>query len=122
MTIFNSSIRCYSTSVLVDGTTRYVHFTDRGRPFSSGYYVCKEEALAEALKKHPEFGHIITIQKKETASVVEKKYEEVYNEVKRTQEANKILVEKYGVNKETLKGKQDALNAAESLNISFPNL
>jgi hypothetical protein len=61
-------------------------------------------------------------EEKKEEPKVERVYNKVYADVKRTQEANKILVEEYGFEKEQLKSKADALNAADKLNIHFPNL
>ena len=123
MTIFISNILSYSTCMVVDGATYHISFVNRGRPYNFGYYVCTNDKLAAALKHHPEYGKIFYAQEEEQEAVVEERvYNKVYEDVKRTQEANKILVEEYGLEKDQLKSKADALAAADKLNISFPNL
>lgn len=123
MTIFISSILNYSTSMVVDGATYHISFTNRGKPYNYGYYVCSNDRLAEALQKHPDYGKYFRLQDEQKEEPkVERVYNKVYADVKRTQEANKILVEEYGFEKEQLKSKADALNAADKLNIHFPNL
>jgi hypothetical protein len=107
----------------VDGATYRISFTNRGKPFNYGYYVCTNDVLAKALLKHPDYGKIFKAKEEEQAVVeAPREYTKVYEDVKRTQEANKILVEEYGLDKEQLKSKADALAAADKLNIHFPNL
>jgi hypothetical protein len=123
MTVFISSILNYSTSMVVDGATYHISFTNRGKPYNYGYYVCGNDKLAKALEKHPEYGKYFRLQEeKKVEPKVERVYNKVYEEVKRTQEANKILVDEYGVEKDQLKSKADALSIADKLNIHFPNL
>lgn len=100
-----------------------VTFRDKGAAYGYGVYVCTDPKIAACIEAHPDYGSIIT--KEETEEVVEKvetEYKAVYPDAKRTQEANRILVNEYGYDKEKLKSKEDALKAAEELNISFPNL
>lgn len=123
MRMFISSILNYSLSIVVNGATRRVRFVSKGRPFHYGYFVTADAELIEALKKHPNYGKIFTLKEEDHAEEQpQREYAAVYENVKRTQEANKILVETYEVPKENLKSKEDALKVAEELNISFPNL
>lgn len=123
MVTFISNILNYSTSMKIDGATRYISFINRGKPYNYGYFICYDDKLAEALKKHPDYGNMFHIKEEERKPVVEEvKYDAVYEDVKRTQEANKLLIERYQVDKESLKSKANALEAAKKLNISFPNL
>lgn len=109
----------------IGGHTRYFNFTAKGSPYTYGYlYVSKPDEVA-ALKKHPYFGSIITIVNDDTPAPAEKskKYEAVYPEVTKSQEAIAILAEKHGVTDAAgLKTKAAIKDAAEKLNISFPNL
>lgn len=122
MTIFISKIQQYSTCIILDGSTYRIEFTAKGRPYHYGYYVCKSDKLAEALKKHPAYGDIFKEQVEEENEELKKEYKAVYEDVTRTQSANKILVETYGIDKDKLKSKEDALRIAEELLVSFPNL
>lgn len=124
MIVFKSKIRNYSTFVKVDSATRRISFRDRGLLDSFGYYICTSETVAAALRKHPAYGDVITCEEDETKAeeAPARVYDATYPDVKRTQEANKILVEQYGVPKEQLKSKADALAKADELNIAFPNL
>ena len=122
MTTFISKIQQYSTCIVMDGATYRIEFTAKGRPYLYGYYVCHNDKLAEALKKHPAYGTIFKEQEEEKSVESKKEYKAVYEEVTRTQAANKILAEEYGINKDRLKSKEDALRIAGELNISFPNL
>lgn len=100
-----------------------ISFTPKGAPDFYGYYYTSDEAEIQALREHPYFGSIITLPEEEEEVVEPKKeYKATYEEVKRTQDANKVLIEKYGIAKEQLKSKADAVRIAEELNISFPNL
>ncbi len=123
MKMFISSILNYSLSILVDGAVRRVMFTNKGKPFNYGYYVTSDERLIDALKQHPNYNKVFSLREEDKRSEEPKKeYAAVYENVKRTQEANKILEDIYNVPKSSLKSKEDALKAAEDLNISFPNL
>ena len=123
MKMFISSILNYSLSIVVNGATRRVRFVSKGRPFHYGYFVTADKELIEALKKHPNYGVLFSLKEEDDVEETpQREYVAVYENVKRTQEANKILVEKYNVPKENLKSKEDALKVADELNISFPNL
>jgi hypothetical protein len=121
--MFISSILNYSLSIVVNGATRRVRFVSKGRPFHYGYFVTSDKELIEALKKHPNYGVLFSLKEEDNVEETpQREYAAVYENVKRTQEANKILVEEYDVPKENLKSKEDALKVADELNISFPNL
>jgi hypothetical protein len=123
MKMFISSILNYSLSIVVNGATRRVRFVSKGRPFHYGYFVTADEELIEALKKHPNYGVLFSLKEEDNVEETpQREYAAVYENVKRTQEANKILVDEYNVPKENLKSKEDALKVADELNISFPNL
>lgn len=122
MKYFISKVLRYSTSVIVDGASCRVQFLYKGRPFQYGYYACTNDKIAEALKKHPSYGKTFFLKDEEEPVKEAKEYNATYEEVSRTQSANKILVEVYGIDKDRLKSKEDALKVAEELNISFPNL
>lgn len=123
MKMFISSILNYSLSIVVNGATRRVRFVSKGRPFHYGYFVTADKELIEALKKHPNYGVLFSLKEEDNVEETpQREYAAVYENVKRTQEANKILVEEYDVPKENLKSKEDALKVADELNISFPNL
>lgn len=124
MIVFKSKIRNYSTFVKVDGATRRISFRDRGLLDSFGYYICTSDAVASALRKHPAYGDIILCadEDKPAEEAPARVYDAVYPDVRRTQEANTVLQETYGVDKELLKSKADALKKADELNIAFPNL
>jgi hypothetical protein len=123
MKMFISSILNYSLSIVVNGATRRVRFVSKGRPFHYGYFVTADNELIEALKKHPNYGVLFSLKEEDNVEETpQREYAAVYENVKRTQEANKILVEEYEVPKENLKSKEDALKVADELNISFPNL
>lgn len=124
MIVFKSKIRNYCTSLRINGETKRIAFRDRSNTDSHGYYLCISDEVARALRKHPSFGSVITCEQEESADRPSpvKEYAATYSDVKRTQEANKVLTETYGVDKELLKSKADALQQAERLNIYFPNL
>lgn len=123
MKMFISSILNYSLSIVVNGATRRVRFVSKGRPFHYGYFVTADEELVEALKKHPNYGVLFSLKEEDNVQETpQREYAAVYENVKRTQEANKILVDEYNVPKEKLKSKEDAFKVADELNISFPNL
>jgi hypothetical protein len=123
MKMFISSILNYSLSIVVNGATRRVRFVSKGRPYHYGYFVTADNELIEALKKHPNYGVLFSLKEEDNVKEApQREYAAVYENVKRTQEANKILVEEYGLDKEQLKSKADALAAADKLNIHFPNL
>lgn len=126
MIIFKSGIeRLSMTVVLKDGRHEFVSFEPNGYPETHGEYYCYDNEVAEAIKKLPEFGTVITVEGDE--SVIEPEVEVAqyvaeYPDVKRTQDANKILVNEYGVDRATLSSREEALEAAKLLHINFPNL
>jgi len=124
MKIYKSEIRSAIYHVKANGIDVKVKFYDKGEPYCYGVYRCNDKDVCKAIEALPDFGNVISILKeeKEEEPAVAKTYDKVYADVKRTQDANKILVSEYGIDKATLNSKADALNAAEKLNISFPNL
>lgn len=112
------------TYVLVNGRIVTIKFTERTQSDSYGFYFTTSEAVAKAIKKHPDYGksfeEVPSIAKPKVEKVV--KPDAVYEEVKTTQQAQKILVDKYGIDGSLINSKTDAKRYAKELNISFPNL
>lgn len=113
-------------TIRVNGKTVYVRFRDMGKRLNRGVYVTNNADIADALEKDPNFGKYFFLESGtiETGEDVPQQhiYDKEYPDVRRTQEANKILINEYGVSKEELNSKEDALHIAEKLNILFPNL
>lgn len=125
MKIYKCDFRGYAFTVRPEGGSRTrVVFEDTGAPYYYGRYYCTDEKVAKAIEAREEFGNTIHILEEDTPVETEKphEYEAVYDAVKRTQEANKILVAEYGIDKDKLTSKEDALRYAKELNIYFPNL
>jgi len=128
MKVYKSNLRSYGFCVKVNGVRKRIHFEDLGDPYFYGVFRCFDNKLAEAIEKYPTFGKTFFLmeddcaKKTESAEVEEPKFAAVYEDVKRTQEANKILVNEYGIEKSQLSSKEDALRIAKELNINFPNL
>lgn len=123
---FKSTVKSYTVFVtLDDNTSRKVSFSQFSNMQNYGMYYCHNDKIAEGIRKLPTFGSIIT-EIEEKAKDVQasnvRQYQATYPDVRRTQEANKVLVNKYGVDETTLRTKADAVAAAEKLNICFPNL
>lgn len=126
-----SKCQSLNIAVRVDDITVRIQFTPKGTPYMYGYYYCKDDKVFEAIKATPEYksGMIYpetdpnapqTESKKETTPTRE--YAATFPGIKRTQEAKKILVEQYHIAAESITKKEDAINAADKLNISFPDL
>ncbi len=113
-------------TVLVDGKAVYVRFRDMGKRINRGVYVTNDLQIANALEQHPDFNKYFFLESgtiENTNGEPQKHiYDKEYPDVHRTQEANKILIGEYGVSKDELNSKDDALRIAEKLNILFPNL
>lgn len=113
-------------TVRVNGTTVYVRFRDMGKRINRGVYVTNDIAVANALESHPDFDKYFFLESgtiEDTKSEPQQHiYDKEYPDVHRTQEANKILINEYGVSKDELNSKEEALHIAEKLNILFPNL
>jgi len=125
MARFISPLRNLIVYVNVNGKDKMIHFDNNHKSWQrEGSFVTTNPELIEAIRKNHQFGKLFNEEKSEedTEVVEEKKLDRQYPNVTRTQEANKVLVNEYGIDKETLKSKQDALDAAVRLNISFPNL
>lgn len=126
MAIFYSKIPGLSTSMRIDGAVYRIKFVPREKPFNdTGLLAIGDPVVVKAIRKHPYFGTVITeleepSQKQET--VKKREYAAVYPDVKGSQQAIAILVENHGVDASTLKGKAAIKEAAEKLNVSFPNL
>ncbi|MBO7234105.1 MAG: hypothetical protein J6V13_03855 [Paludibacteraceae bacterium] len=122
--IFTAYPKRYSYDVNVKGRSVNIRFRDRGSIYKTGIYTTTDSEIATAIRKSDVFGTVV--HEEVDRIVVDYKpkvdYVAEYAEVTRTQDANKILVEKYGVDKSTLRSRQDALRKAEELNINFPNL
>jgi len=124
MKVYKSIYRSFSFALNVNGVRKRVEFEDKGKPYCYGVAYVFDEDLADAIEHCDYYGDIITLlhddtpKKEEPAHI----FAAEFPEVKRTQEANKILVNEYGVDKETLNSKEDAKAAALRLNINFPNL
>ena len=123
MALFHSTIPALTIAMRIDGYTRYYSFTPKGRPYSYGYLYVHNPHEVSALKKHPYFGSIITI---EEGDVAEDKADLVvkreYLWVTKTQDAKKVLKEEYHYDVETIRSKEQARAIADELNVSFPNL
>ena len=108
----------------VNGAIRDFKFVPRQAPYDNGMLVVADANLANAIRKHPYFGKVITEVGEPTEEHVEVKHEyaAVYPDVTKTQEAKDILLNVYHQDIEGIRSKAAALKAAEELNISFPNL
>ncbi len=126
MAIFLSTIPNLSTSMRVKGAIYRIQFVPRDKPYNNGIFAVSDTALVSAIRKHPYFGNVITELHEETAAPAtsenKKAYVATFPDVTKSQEAKEILVSKYNVSAETLTNKAAVKNAAEELNISFPNL
>ncbi len=124
MFTFVSSLPHYTTFIRIVDITKKISFTRAGYgQYTYGLFRTADPVLAEALKKHPAYGSIFKLEESdEQQPKEEKQYVAVYPKVEKAQEANKILREQYNYPADKLKSKSAALQAAEELNISFPNL
>lgn len=124
MAIFLSTIPSLSTSLKVDSAVYRIKFVPRTNPYTGGLYATSDEKLIEAMRNHPYFGDVITEKYEPKVEVQElnKVYEKSYTHVKKSQEAREILIKKYGVSSAELTSKSSIKEAAERLNIEFPNL
>lgn len=124
MAIFFSTIPNLSTSMRVNGAIYRIKFIPRDKPYNNGILATSDTSLIAAIRKHPYYGTILTELKEDTPTPVEEKkaYAASYPEIIKSQEARDLLASKYGVNIETLNNKAAIKQAAEELNILFPNL
>lgn len=110
----------------IDGAVYGIRFVSRDKPYNNGMFAVSDTKLVRAIRKHPYFGNVITELHEETAAPAtsenKKAYVATFPDVTKSQEAKEILVSKYNVSAETLTNKAAVKNAAEELNISFPNL
>ena len=110
----------------VKGAVYRIQFVPRDKPYNNGIFAVSDAVLVNAIRKHPYFGNVITELHEETAtpetSENKEAYVATYPDVTKSQGAKEILVSKYNVSAETLTSKDAIKDAAEKLNISFPNL
>lgn len=110
----------------VKGAVYRIQFVPRDKPYNNGIFAVSDAVLVNAIRKHPYFGNVITELHEETVtpSTSENKeaYVATYPDVTKSQGAKEILVNKYSVSEDTLTSKDAIKDAAEKLNISFPNL
>ena len=117
-----------SSFVKVGSQAHSVTFHDTGERNNTCEFRTSSEALQNALEHSPSFNRSFFLhmeQKEETEVSAKKqvhKYDAEYPEVKKIQDAIKVLTEKYGVVDEQFGSKKDVLRKASELNISFPNL
>lgn len=130
-TVFTCKFQTYTTFLVVNGVEHAIRFVPKGAPYKHGCYVCTDENVAKALHKHPSYGTIFVeestgmIADRPAELLKEKNYIASYPEVTKSQEAIAILVDKHGVDADSLKSlknKAAVKEAAEKLNISFSNL
>lgn len=119
-----STERVKTIFIPVAGEMYSVRFRDMGQKANCGVFVTNDKNVADVLERHPDFNKYFFLESGEVAEEPkpEHVFDKEYPDVHRTQEANKVLVSEYGIDKETLKSKEDALFVASKLNISFPNL
>lgn len=124
MAVFLSTIPNLSTSMRVNGAIYRIRFVPRDKPYSNGLFAVSDPVLVAAIRKHPYFGTVITEQWEASAATVEepKAYAATYPDVTKSQEAKDILVSRYNAPADSLTSKAAIRQAAEELNISFPNL
>ncbi len=124
MAIFNSSIPSLSTSFKINDAIYRVRFVPRDKPYNYGIYATSDKDLIAAIRKHPNFGTIITEQPSEIVETPEEErvYDATYPEVTKSQDAKTILAEQYNIEAAKLRSKADIHAKADELNISFPNL
>lgn len=124
MTVFRTKQSNLVTYVLANGRLVTIEFTERSQSDAYGFYYCQNAAVAKALRKHPDYGKVFEEHQTESKPKAAKpvKPKAVYDDVKNTQQATQILVEKYGIDKDAINSKADAQRYAKDLNISFPNL
>lgn len=122
--------KCYGRELTlffeINKHTRSVHFTDMGTTSKEGVFSTDSEALASAMLKSKQCGRLYYLAsgKKKESAPDSPNVEPIatYPEVKRVQDAIKILVEKYEIEEDTISNKSDVKRIARSLNISFPGL
>lgn len=125
MTEFRTKLNNLVTYVRVKGTLVTVKFSARTKSDAYGLYSTNNNAVVAALKKHPDFGkgfELVASATKAPAAKAQAKPKAIYEDVKNTQQAQKVLAEQYGVNPDSVATKEDAKRFAKELNISFPNL
>lgn len=126
MAIFHSKVPGLSTSMRINGAIYRIKFVPREKPYNdTGMLAVGDPVLANAIRKLPYYGKIIT-EVEESAPVQEEpqkeEYVASYPGVTGSQQAIAILVEKHGADATNLKGKAAVKEAAAKLHIEFPNL
>ena len=112
-----------TTFLIVNGRLATIQFSTRGTSDDYGYYTAYNPAIGAALRKHPQYGSLFELEQEEKhIETVIIPPSAVYEKVKNTQQAQKILVEVYNIDKSKINSKSDAQRFAKELNISFPNL
>lgn len=122
---FISQMKSLCFTLQAKGRDHYISFVPKGKPWTHGYSNISDPDVIEAIKKHPMFGSVITIEESEKPQEekAEKVPTAVFENVKKTQDAKKILkAEPYNIDETKIINKEDALRFADELNISFPNL
>ena len=123
MAEFRSTIPSLNVTMKVNGCNRYFSFTAKGRPYTYGYLYVHNRDEIEALKKHPQFGSVITLyeDKQEEKKVDKKVYAHTYPNIKKSQEVKEILVRDHNVDASKLNSKASIKLVAEELRIAFPD-
>ena len=108
----------------VNGAVYRIKFVPRERPYNTGLLAVGNPILADAIRKHPYFGTVITEvqEEQEPEQEAQKTYEASYPGVTSAQQAADILVTNHGADPTKVKGKAAVKEMAEKLNIEFPNL
>ncbi len=124
MAVFFSTISNLSTSMRVNGAIYRIRFVPRDKPYCNGLFAVSDPSLVAAIRKHPYFGTVITEQSEPSVVPADKPkaYAATYPDVTKSQDAKDILVSKYHAAADALTSKAAIRQAAEALNISFPNL
>lgn len=124
MAVFLSTIPNLSTSMRVNGAIYRIRFVPRDKPYNNGILATGDTSLIAAIRKHPYYGTILTELKEDIPTPTEKPkvYAATYPDVTKSQDAKDILVSHYNATADSLTSKAAIRQAAEELNISFPNL
>lgn len=121
--VFHSTTKTFIVYIKIGKEYKQVKFRDMGVPHKHGLFSTTDKELAEAIRKSKYFGHTIFEKEREPEKVEKtKEYKYTYPAVTRTQDANRVLAEKHGVDTSDLKEKSMTIKKAEELGISFPNL
>lgn len=124
MKTYFSKGRNYIANVNVNGKPVFVKFRDMGQYLNRGVFSTNDPDLAKALESSPRFNECFFLDGGKIEVIEEpkpRKYDYTY-QVKRTQDAIRILVECHNIEQGTIKTRQEVLEKADELNIAFPNL